>query len=343
MNNDEVLLESDGVIIKQSDYNRLEEDHMLNDVIVNAYLGELEKQFISCHFKVFNTFFSAKIHSICNVNDDDLREQRYNQLVNWLKDDENLTDLRFLLFPCHYESHWFTVIVCNKTQKSQPQEDWERINSDEEGAVFEIEIGKEKSYCENYKKSDIGTELQDPLSQTLLDSPFKKQTTLSLNSEINTSPNLFFSSQNSTELKKNLSQLRDASISIEPCCEDYIDSPCILVIDSLKSISQTNELTNNILEFIRWEYKRKEKEKKWDEEWEQHKRILSLDVPQQNNGVDCGVFMLYFIRKFMEYTPSDGTKFKQIVGDIDPKKERLYIKNVIRELINRKTNKVMLD
>ncbi|KAL9687369.1 hypothetical protein QQ045_031769 [Rhodiola kirilowii] len=84
--------------------------------------------------------------------------------------------------------------------------------------------------------------------------------------------------------------------------------PCILHMDSIKG-SHTG-LKNHVQSYL-WE-EWKEKQNKATEEISSkffNLRFISLEVPQQQNSYDCGLFLLHYVELFLEEAPESFNPF----------------------------------
>ncbi|XP_050375868.1 probable ubiquitin-like-specific protease 2B isoform X2 [Argentina anserina] len=79
--------------------------------------------------------------------------------------------------------------------------------------------------------------------------------------------------------------------------------PCILHLDSLKG-SHTG-LKNHVQSYLWEEWKDKKKETSEEISSNFHNlRFLSLELPQQENTYDCGLFLLHYLELFLEEAPA---------------------------------------
>lgn len=85
--------------------------------------------------------------------------------------------------------------------------------------------------------------------------------------------------------------------------------PCILHMDSIKGTH--SGLKNHIQSYL-WE-EWKEKQNKISEDISSkflNMRFISLELPQQENSFDCGLFLLHYVELFLEEAPDNFTPFK---------------------------------
>ncbi|KAL7721626.1 Ubiquitin-like protease family profile domain-containing protein [Entamoeba marina] len=356
---DKTLLNYDGMVVKESDYERLKEGEMLNDGIINSYIKIIESQHMSSLHKIFNTFFSSKIQTVCSIKDDQVRERQYQELTRWLNN-EVLLDKRFLLFPIHENTHWYLIVFCNKTKNII--DDWEILDDDSSidnndgnnnGSNSDSDDVKEILPKRSNNKSSLLPSKRSKRDESSVDSQFlnvsvfentpnntpnKKKSTI-----IKNEPN-FIVEIVSDVPSQDEKPLRPLTQAIEVGHSDFKLAPCVLVIDSFKSRRNEKNIINNINEFLRWESKRLYREDDWENDWgDDDLRIEYVDCPQQKNGVDCGVYLLYFIRKFMKYTPTSLEEFNKSVVGFDPKEERKYIKEDIKGLIEVHSDITIVD
>ncbi|KAL5558497.1 hypothetical protein UlMin_034708 [Ulmus minor] len=114
--------------------------------------------------------------------------------------------------------------------------------------------------------------------------------------------------------------------------------PCILHMDSIKG---THSCLKNLLQSYLWE-EWKERQKETSEEVSSrfhNMRFVSLELPQQENSFDCGLFLLHYLELFLAEAPPNFNPFKLIKcanflnGNWFPPSEAYLKRTLIQRLI----------
>ncbi|KAL6652757.1 hypothetical protein ACP70R_011682 [Stipagrostis hirtigluma subsp. patula] len=115
--------------------------------------------------------------------------------------------------------------------------------------------------------------------------------------------------------------------------------PCILHMDSLKG--SHNGLKDIIQSYLWEEWKERHPESASDNSDKfLNLRFVSLELPQQDNSFDCGLFLLHYVELFLMDVPSSFNIFKINVSDFFlsddwfPPAEASLKRSVVRKLIN---------
>ncbi|XP_024169264.1 probable ubiquitin-like-specific protease 2B isoform X1 [Rosa chinensis] len=127
--------------------------------------------------------------------------------------------------------------------------------------------------------------------------------------------------------------------------------PCILHLDSLKG-SHTG-LKNHVQSYLWEEWKEKKKETSEEISSNFHNlRFLSLELPQQENTYDCGLFLLHYLELFLEeapaiFNPFDINKFSTFLNanwflPSEASLKRTLIQRLIFDLIENRYREVCL-
>ncbi|WOL01399.1 hypothetical protein Cni_G10115 [Canna indica] len=125
--------------------------------------------------------------------------------------------------------------------------------------------------------------------------------------------------------------------------------PCILHMDSIKG--SHSGLKNIIQSYIWEEWKERHPEASEDDSSKfLNLRFVSLEVPQQENSFDCGLFLLHYVELFLEKTPMNFdpfkiTKFCSFLSadwflPSEASLKRTLIRKLIYELLNDSSEKV---
>ncbi|KAH7692812.1 Ulp1 peptidase protein [Dioscorea alata] len=87
--------------------------------------------------------------------------------------------------------------------------------------------------------------------------------------------------------------------------------PCILHMDSIKG--SHSGLKNIIQSYLCEEWKEKHPESSEDDASKlSNLRFVSLELPQQENSFDCGLFLLHYVELFLKEAPVDFSPFKMV-------------------------------
>jgi len=124
--------------------------------------------------------------------------------------------------------------------------------------------------------------------------------------------------------------------------EKPLKVPCILHMDSIKG-SHTG--LKDLVQSYLWE-EWKEKHKDACEDLSSkffNLRFVPLELPQQQNSFDCGLFLLHYVERFLKDAPRSFSPFKIskfssfLNGDwfpaAEPSLKRVQIQNLIREIL----------
>ncbi|XP_074587123.1 putative ubiquitin-like-specific protease 2A [Curcuma longa] len=119
--------------------------------------------------------------------------------------------------------------------------------------------------------------------------------------------------------------------------------PCILHMDSIKG--SHNGLKNIIQSYMWEEWKERHEEASEDDSSKfLNLRFVSLEVPQQENSFDCGLFLLHYVELFLQEAPSifdpfQVTKFSNFLSadwflPSEASLKRSHIRKLIRDLLS---------
>ncbi|CAI9114695.1 OLC1v1015474C1 [Oldenlandia corymbosa var. corymbosa] len=90
---------------------------------------------------------------------------------------------------------------------------------------------------------------------------------------------------------------------------DLARVPCILHMDSIRGTH--GDLKTRIQSYLYEEWKERQKESSEDISLKfSNLRFISLELPQQQNSYDCGLFLLHYVEQFLEEDPISVSPFK---------------------------------
>ncbi|XP_024005394.1 probable ubiquitin-like-specific protease 2A [Eutrema salsugineum] len=79
--------------------------------------------------------------------------------------------------------------------------------------------------------------------------------------------------------------------------------PCILHLDSIKG-SHKDGLVNIFPSYLREEWKARQGKTRYDLSRASNMQLISLELPQQENSFDCGLFLLHYLDLFVAQAPA---------------------------------------
>ncbi|KAL7714740.1 Sentrin/sumo-specific protease [Entamoeba marina] len=106
--------------------------------------------------------------------------------------------------------------------------------------------------------------------------------------------------------------------------KSFLESPCILGLDSLNSKSITSPITKKLRLLLSKLFKTTISSKKMP--------FHTITVPKQQNDVDCGVYLLYFIDKICRNQPNSIEDLETIFNESDALLFRSTIQNAVEEI-----------
>ncbi|KAL7245537.1 hypothetical protein ACSBR2_000799 [Camellia fascicularis] len=126
--------------------------------------------------------------------------------------------------------------------------------------------------------------------------------------------------------------------------EKSLKVPCILHMDSIKG---THTGLKDLVQSYLWE-EWKERQKEASEDFSSkffNLRFVPLELPQQQNSFDCGLFLLHYVERFLgdaplNFSPFKITKFSNFLNmdwfpPAEPSLKRVHIQRLICEILER--------
>ena len=327
------------VSVTNEDYNCLEAEQFLNDVIIDFYLKFLQHgkfkdiKEVMDRTHIFTTYFYNRLTTRKNgkgkVAEDNsgmtAAEKRYDRVERWTKK-VNLFDKDFIVVPINEHAHWFVCVIC-----------------------FPGQLG-----CVNV---ETGEKCDPPTSQFRSRGPKTKRRTVKKPVTIGSTTitrvipmkdgrdDIKFLDDDGSdrdeaeasdedfdedEEEKTLEEVVDAKIAVR--------QPCILTFDSLAAGSSKARTHQTLREYLSCEWKKRMVSQGHEE------RIFSKDnmpgaspkVQQQPNFSDCGIYLLQYVESFFRDPIKDYTLPIKSVNEWFTKEEveskRDTIATLIRDL-----------
>lgn len=290
--------------VDQKDIERLDEGTFLNDNLIHFYIQYLQHQIRADNPKLldrvymFNTFFFEKLRSSKgNIN--------YDGVKGWTAKFDLLA-FDYIVVPVNEQGHWYLAIVCNAPNALDDTSEGQKDAQGSKGSS-----PKMASIERSLSDITIGNEAVD------------KQ---SVDDEL--------SAQDPINSMRPLSGLPDSSTPnrpsvLTPTKQHDPLSPRIVVMDSLGAShpATTRALKDYLIAEAR--------EKKGVGLATLPRGMTAKGLPQQNNGCDCGLFMLGYLQNFLK-DPDES--LRQIVHkeppgwDLDPSRLRNQMRELLFEL-----------
>eukprot|EP00045_Choanoeca_perplexa_P010990 m.114276 g.114276 ORF g.114276 m.114276 type:complete len:692 (-) comp15472_c0_seq1:138-2213(-) len=320
-----------GITVTQGDFNRLQEHEFLNDIIINMYLKYLELEMAEAdrmRVKIFNSFFYSQF-----------RKHGFERVRRWTKNDK-LFEKDFVVVPINESAHWYTAIICYPGEIYEPlsllkaEEKDELVPMDTADTLVEFQ-DLESLYRPPSPEDDNGSPppKQAHLSAVAGRSSFK--TSPGVTKELDALP----TTVNDEDILEHPSFMPGkaerialdspeppvepthepktfsseplgcvAPFQVNPKSKCWVNAqvprrPCILMLDSLGGVHRDN--ARDLRRYLKqlWE-ETQSSAREFDDDT---MPLIQVDVPQQDNSTDCGIFLLSFIQSFL----SGGPKAKQ--------------------------------
>ncbi|MCI4382749.1 hypothetical protein PGIGA_G00018350 [Pangasianodon gigas] len=277
-----------GFSITKEDLSCLEEGEFLNDVIMDFYLKYLvceklqEEDANRCH--VFSSFFYKSLTQNDLKEDPDstglsIQERRHNRVKTWTRH-LDLFKKDFIFVPINQSAHWYLAVICFPGQASHC-------------SIMDP--------CEN--KNEENSIVFTPSS------PFSNPMSLFYRHQM--SEQVFKRSASEGEMDEGFCFVSDDDLDDEfqyngtssyafKISDTTSKQPCILIMDSL-SCGAKPSVVKVLQEYLEMEW-RVRKGSLWGFE-KQAMNGWSVQVPQQDNHTDCGVYVLQYVESFITNPP----------------------------------------
>jgi len=335
------------VSVTNEDYNCLEAEQFLNDVIIDFYLKYLQfGQFKSLkevmdRTHIFTTYFykrlttrpnsnnKGKAHPVEDNPDLSAAEKRYERVKKWTKK-VNLFEKDFIVVPINEHAHWFVCVICFPGQTGCLRMD-DLTPCETPPGQQARNRNKSKKKNSNKKPLTIGSTTIIPLKGRGQDEDNIRYT---LDDDLSDRDEAEASDDDmDEELEEDSSSKR---IEDGPS-KVAIRQPCILTFDSLTGGSKART-HQTLREYLTCEWKSKMVPTGSES------RVFTKDnmvggspkVQQQPNFSDCGIYLLQYVESFFKDPIADYslpiTSIKEWFEKDEVEGKRNRIAKLIRDL-----------
>lgn len=275
--------------LTEEDFTILNNEQMLNDNIINYYLEALGKSYGGIDIFIASTFFVEKLRKANDPANN--KEGEYAQCERWFsKQDVSLTQLRYIVIPVHIDIHWTLIIYCLDGYASYFDDRLE-----DAGLREEEELVMQRLSADSERLGQI-------VSQDL-----QHLQPLEVANYVQ-------------ELTQIIDRAQVAKRELLRFCGrlTFRDAPCVLILDSLGIETPSHNVVDIVNDFIQWGFERH------SISWEYPIPIYRVEVPIQPNYWECGVYLLHFVRIFLEKRPQTVEQYESLLKD-DPMDEKRLI------------------
>lgn len=322
--------------VDKEDIMRLDEGQFMNDSLISFYLKYLHHQLeqkdqrTADKIYIFNSFFYDKLKAKG-------RGINYDGVKNWTTK-VDLFSFDYIIVPVNEASHWWVTIICNPGELLPSRQ---AVKAEDLAIIAVDGSGPDSPKTQNPKASRRSPSSISPLthdiSHVTIDSSDDKDNATNVEGMILTEPSKEHTNLSDLcEPKADNSLTRPGSSKSSkgakkrgpppPRKYDPRD-PRIITLDSLGSPH------SSVVRSLK-EYLMAEAEEKKGEKMENPGQLGTTvkDIPMQDNFTDCGVYLLGYIKEFMQ----DPDKF---ISDILQKEDRVWqlnaseLRNDLRNLI----------
>jgi len=333
------------VSVTNEDYNCLEAEQFLNDVIIDFYLKFLQHgrfsniKEVMDRTHIFTTYFykrlttrpstnnKVKAHPIEDNPNLTAAQKRYERVKKWTKK-VNLFEKDFIVVPINEHAHWFVCVICFPGQSGCVRAD--------DGAPCETPPGQARARNRQKKKSvnkkpvTIGSTTIIPLKGRgdTDNIRYTLEEDMSDRDEAEASDDEMDDEEDDTGSKK----MEDGAT-----VKTAVRQPCILTFDSLTGGSKART-HQTLREYLTCEWKAKMVPSGAPE------KVFSKDnmvggcpkVQQQPNFSDCGIYLLQYVESFFRDPIGDYSlpisSIKEWFKKEEVEGKRDHIASLIRDL-----------
>jgi len=341
------------VSVTNEDYNCLEAEQFLNDVIIDFYLkylqfGEfknIDQMLNRTH--IFTTYFykrlttrpngnsKGKAHPVEDNPNLSAADKRYDRVKKWTKK-VDLFEKDFIVFPINEHAHWFVCIICFPGQSG--------CQKFEDGSPCETPPPRERKPKRKSRKGPltIGSTTIIPLKgsggpeadirYTLEDDGSDRDEAEASDDDMEDEEEPEKKTDGDNGESEGGLKDGDPNENREP-----LRRPCILIFDSLKGSSKARTC-QTLRDYLTCEWKAKQLPAGKEERvfTTQNMPGCGPAVQQQPNFSDCGIYLLQYVQSFFRDPIKDYNLPIKGLRQWFPKDEvegkRKYIAELIRNL-----------
>jgi len=303
------------VSITNEDYNCLEAEQFLNDVIIDFYLKYIQTELFgtvdqwSKRTHIFTTYFykrlttrppnsKTKAHPIEDNPNLSAAEKRYERVKKWTKK-VNIFDKDFIVVPINEHAHWFVCVICFPGQEGCVRAD--------DGTACEP-VASSKTPGTKKKKRAVKKPTMQIGATTIIPLSGREDVAIRYNVEEDSDRDEAEASDDDMEDEEGegveARKPGEEGDGSEP--PPAVRRPCILIFDSLKGGSKARTC-QTLRDYLSCEWKAKmvpngKEERRFDNGLMPGSQPT---VQQQPNFSDCGIYLLQYIQSFFRDPISD--------------------------------------
>ncbi|KAK3537643.1 hypothetical protein QTP70_017033, partial [Hemibagrus guttatus] len=275
-----------GFSITEEDFNCLNMGEYLNDVVMDFYLKylvceKLQKEDVN-KYHVFSSFFYKSLTQNDLKEDLDstglsIQERRHNRVKTWTRH-LDLFKKDFIFVPINQSAHWYLAVICFPGQALHCSNMDPYMSKKEENSIlFSPSSQFSNPMSLFYRHQTSEQVLKWSVSEGEMDEGFNFVSDDDLDNE--------YTGTSRCECK-----ISDAAFK----------RPCILIMDSLNSGGKPTVM-KVLQEYLEMEWRVRK-----GSLWSFGKQAMngwSVQVPQQDNHTDCGVYVLQYVESFITNPP----------------------------------------
>ncbi|KAF4083980.1 hypothetical protein AMELA_G00123540 [Ameiurus melas] len=280
------LTSKGGFSITAEDLCCLDEGEFLNDVIMDFYLKYLVCEMLqeedANRYHVFSSFFYRSLTQNDMQEDPDstslsIQERRHKRVRTWTRH-LDLFKKDFVFIPINQSAHWYLAVICFPGRASQCSIVDSCENRNEENSIVFISSSPFSNPMSLFYKHQTSEQVSKwSASEGVMDEGFCFVSDDDLDDQYNGTSRYAFKISDTTS-----------------------KPPCILIMDSL-SCGAKPTVVQVLQEYLEMEWRVRK-----GSLWSFGKRPMkgwSVQVPQQDNHTDCGVYVLQYVESFITNPP----------------------------------------
>jgi len=306
------------VSVTNEDYNCLEAEQFLNDVIIDFYLKYLQHgkfsdiEAVKEKTHIFTTYFykrlttrpqygKGKTHPVEDNPALTAAEKRYDRVERWTKK-VNLFEKDFIVVPINEHAHWFVCIICFPGQLGC-------VNA-ETGEGCEAPASQSRARGNRVKRKTVKKPMtigSTTITRVIPGSNMREDIKF-LEDDGSDRDEAEASDDEIEEDEEDAAAGGKKTIEEEVAAKLAVRQPCILTFDSLAGSSKART-HQTLREYLACEWKKKMVTQGKEE------RAFNKDtmpggcpkVQQQPNFSDCGIYLLQYVESFFKDPIKDYT------------------------------------